>query len=58
MSVTNVTCEIGDKTIKFETGKLALQAPGACNASFPVSNLIVLSPILQVTLVTDIYPLF
>ncbi len=27
MSVTNVTCKIGDKEIKFETGKLALQAP-------------------------------
>ena len=29
MSVTNVTCNIGDKEIKFETGKLALQAPGS-----------------------------
>mgnify|MGYP006265279635 CR=1 FL=1 len=29
MSVTNVTCKIGEKEIKFETGKLALQAPGA-----------------------------
>ena len=33
-------------------------APEACNANFPVSNLISLPPISQVTLVTDIYPLF
>ena len=41
MSVTNVTCEIGDKTIKFETGKLALQAPGAVVATSGDTNVLV-----------------
>lgn len=41
MSVTNVTCEIGGKTIKFETGKLALQAPGAVVASSGDTNVLV-----------------
>jgi polyribonucleotide nucleotidyltransferase len=41
MSVTNVTCKIGDKTIKFETGKLALQAPGAVVATSGDTNVLV-----------------
>ena len=41
MSVTNVTCEIGGKTIKFETGKLALQAPGAVVATSGDTNVLV-----------------
>jgi polyribonucleotide nucleotidyltransferase len=41
MSVTNITCEIGDKTIKFETGKLALQAPGAVVATSGDTNVLV-----------------
>jgi polyribonucleotide nucleotidyltransferase len=41
MSVTNVTCVIGDKTIKFETGKLALQAPGAVVATSGDTNVLV-----------------
>ena len=41
MSVTNVTCNIGDKEIKFETGKLAIQAPGAVVVSSGETNVLV-----------------
>ena len=41
MSVTNVTCKIGDKEIKFETGKLALQAPGAVVVTSGDTNVLV-----------------
>ena len=41
MSVTNVTCKIGDKEIKFETGKLALQAPGAVVVTSGETNVLV-----------------
>ena len=41
MSVTNVTCNIGDKEIKFETGKLALQAPGAVVVTSGDTNVLV-----------------
>ena len=41
MSVTNVTCNIGDKEIKFETGKLALQAPGSVVVTSGDTNVLV-----------------
>ena len=41
MSVTNVTCNIGDKEIKFETGKLALQAPGSVVVTSGETNVLV-----------------
>ena len=41
MSVTNVTCKIGEKEIKFETGKLALQAPGAVVVTSGETNVLV-----------------
>ena len=41
MSVTNVTCKINEKEIKFETGKLALQAPGAVVVSSGETNVLV-----------------
>ena len=41
MSVTNVTCKIGDKEIKFETGKLALQAPGSVVVTSGDTNVLV-----------------
>ena len=41
MSVTNVTCKIGEKEIKFETGKLALQAPGAVVVTSGDTNVLV-----------------
>jgi polyribonucleotide nucleotidyltransferase len=41
MSVTNVTCEIGGKLIKFETGKLALQASGAVVVTSGETNVLV-----------------
>ena len=41
MSVTNVTCEIGGKVIKFETGKLALQASGAVVVTSGETNVLV-----------------
>ena len=41
MSVTNVTCEIGGKEIKFETGKLALQASGAVVVTSGETNVLV-----------------
>ena len=41
MSVTNVTCKIGEKEIKFETGKLALQAPGAVVVTYGETNVLV-----------------
>ncbi len=41
MSVTNVTCKINEKEIKFETGKLALQAPGAVLVSSGETNVLV-----------------
>ena len=41
MSVTNVTCEIGGKEIKFETGKLALQASGAVVVTSGDTNVLV-----------------
>ena len=41
MSVTNVTCNIGDKEIKFETGKLAIQAPGAVVVTSGETNVLV-----------------
>ena len=41
MSVTNVTCKINEKEIKFETGKLALQAPGAVVVSSGNTNVLV-----------------
>ena len=41
MSVTNVICKIGDKEIKFETGKLALQAPGSVVVTSGDTNVLV-----------------
>ena len=41
MSVTNVTCKIDDKEFKFETGKLALQAPGAVVVTSGDTNVLV-----------------
>ena len=41
MSVTNVTCKIGDKEIKFETGKLALQAAGSVVVTSGDTNVLV-----------------
>ena len=41
MSVTNVTCEICGKEIKFETGKLALQASGAVVVTSGETNVLV-----------------
>ena len=46
MSVTNVTCKIGEKEIKFETGKLALQAPGAVVVTSGETNVLVTTCLL------------
>ena len=45
-------------TNTFVSPEVTTTAPGACKANLPVSNLISFSPILHVTFVTDIYPLF
>ena len=41
MNVTNVICKIGEKEIKFETGKLALQAPGSVVVTLGETNVLV-----------------